>query len=146
MGVNVFRLPRLRPDRGRDGFSGSGHERPGATATNPRQQHRPEAAVSTFFGEVGRRPSGRGVLSSLFHRAPFAGRNWMTNHVRRREFITLLGGAAAAWPLAARAQLGGKLPTIGYLASTPATESQLTAAFAQRLRELGWIEGRSVAI
>jgi putative ABC transport system substrate-binding protein len=64
--------------------------------------------------------------------------------IRRREFITLLGGAAA-WPLAARAQQG-KLPTIGYMASTLATESQLVAAFEQRLRELGWIEGRSVAI
>jgi putative ABC transport system substrate-binding protein len=66
--------------------------------------------------------------------------------MRRRNFITLLGGAAA-WPLAARAQQAGKLPTIGYLGSaTPATQGQWVAAFAQRLRELGWIEGRSVAI
>ena len=67
--------------------------------------------------------------------------------MRRREFITLLGGAAAAWPLAARAQQAGKLPTIGLLgATTPAAQSQLTAAFVQRLRELGWIEGRTVTI
>jgi ABC-type uncharacterized transport system substrate-binding protein len=67
--------------------------------------------------------------------------------VKRREFITLLGGSAAAWPLAARAQQPGKLPTIGFLGSTtPAAQSQLTAAFVQRLRELGWIEGRTVAI
>ena len=67
--------------------------------------------------------------------------------MRRREFITLLGGAAAAWPLAARAQQPGKLPTIGFLgASTPSAWSQWTAAFVQRLRELGWIEGRTVAI
>jgi len=66
--------------------------------------------------------------------------------VRRRDFITLLGGAAA-WPLAARAQQPGKLPTIGYLgATTPATESQYTAAFLQRLCELGWIDGRNMAI
>jgi putative ABC transport system substrate-binding protein len=66
--------------------------------------------------------------------------------VRRREFITLLGGAAA-WPLAARAQQPGKLPTIGFLgASTPLAWSQWTAAFVQRLRELGWIDGRTVAI
>ena len=66
--------------------------------------------------------------------------------MRRRDFITLLGGAAA-WPLAARAQQPGKLPTIGYLgATTPATESQYTAAFLQRLRELGWIDGRNMAI
>jgi putative tryptophan/tyrosine transport system substrate-binding protein len=67
--------------------------------------------------------------------------------VRRRDFITLLGGAAAAWPLAARAQQAGKLPTIGYMGSTTATDqSGLVLAFAQRLRELGWIEGRTVAI
>ena len=67
--------------------------------------------------------------------------------MKRREFITLLGGAAAAWPLAARAQQPGMLPTIGYLGSaTPATQGQLVAAFVQRLRELGWIEGRTIAI
>jgi putative ABC transport system substrate-binding protein len=65
----------------------------------------------------------------------------------RREFITLLGGAAAVWPLAARAQQAGKLPTIGFLgASTPSAWGPWTAAFVQRLRELGWIEGRTVAI
>jgi putative ABC transport system substrate-binding protein len=67
--------------------------------------------------------------------------------MRRREFITLLGGAAAAWPLAATAQQPGRLPTIGYLGqSTLTVESQMVAAFAQRLGELGWVEGRTVAI
>jgi putative tryptophan/tyrosine transport system substrate-binding protein len=67
--------------------------------------------------------------------------------MRRREFITLLGGAAAVWPLVARAQQATKLPTIGYLGSaTLATESQRMAAFVQRLRELGWVEGRTVVI
>jgi putative ABC transport system substrate-binding protein len=67
--------------------------------------------------------------------------------VRRRKFIALLGGAAAAWPLAARAQQAGKLPTIGFLgATTPATWSLFVAAFVQRLRELGWSEGRTIAI
>jgi putative tryptophan/tyrosine transport system substrate-binding protein len=66
--------------------------------------------------------------------------------MKRREFITLLAGAAA-WPLAARAQQAGKVPIIGFLgATTPGGQSQLTAAFVQRLRELGWIEGRTVAI
>jgi putative tryptophan/tyrosine transport system substrate-binding protein len=66
--------------------------------------------------------------------------------MKRRDFITLLGGAAA-WPLAARAQQPAKLPTIGFLgATTPSAQSQWTAAFVQRLRELGWIEGRTVAI
>jgi putative ABC transport system substrate-binding protein len=67
--------------------------------------------------------------------------------VRRREFITLLGGAAAAWPVAARAQQAGKLPTIGYLGqSTASAESHRVTSFVQRLRELGWTEGRTVAI
>jgi putative ABC transport system substrate-binding protein len=67
--------------------------------------------------------------------------------VRRRTFITLLGGAAA-WPATARAQQASKLPTIGFLgASTPfGAWSEWTAAFVQRLRELGWVEGRNVAI
>src|SRR5215472_17132771 len=67
--------------------------------------------------------------------------------MKRRDFITLLGGAAAAWPLAARAQQAGKVPTIGFLgANTPSAQSRWTAAFVQRLRELGWIEGRTIAI
>jgi putative ABC transport system substrate-binding protein len=67
--------------------------------------------------------------------------------MKRREFITLLGGAAAAWPLAARTQQPGKLPTIGLLGSTTlSVESQRVAAFVQRLRELGWTEGRTIAI
>ena len=67
--------------------------------------------------------------------------------MKRREFVTLLGGAAAAWPLAAWAQQRGKLPTIGYLGTTTASAwSPWTAAFVQRLRELGWIEGRNLAI
>jgi len=66
--------------------------------------------------------------------------------MRRRELITLLGGAAA-WPLAARAQQSGKLPTIGFLgAATPLSWSEWTAAFVQRLRELGWVDGRTVTI
>jgi len=71
--------------------------------------------------------------------------------MKRREFIALAGGAAAtslsAWPLAARAQQAGKLPTIGFLgANSQSLQREWTAAFVQRLRELGWIEGRSVAI
>jgi putative ABC transport system substrate-binding protein len=67
--------------------------------------------------------------------------------VKRREFITLLGGAAVTWPLTGRAQQPGKLPTIGFLGgATALAGSQWVAAFVQRLRELGWIEGRTVAI
>jgi len=66
--------------------------------------------------------------------------------IGRRDFVTLLGGAAAAWPLAARAQQPGKVPTIGFLGANPLIESERVAAFVQRLRELGWIEGRTVSI
>jgi putative ABC transport system substrate-binding protein len=66
--------------------------------------------------------------------------------MKRRAFITLLGGAAATWPLAAGAQ-EAKLPTVGFLgASSPSAWSKWTAAFVKRLRELGWTEGRTVAI
>jgi ABC-type uncharacterized transport system substrate-binding protein len=69
------------------------------------------------------------------------------DQLKRREFITLLGGAAAAWPLAARAQQPGKVPTIGFLgAPTPTIGRLWLDAFVQRLRELGWIEGRTIAI
>ena len=71
----------------------------------------------------------------------------MTFCIKRREFITLLGGAVAAWTLPARAQQAGRLPTIGYLGAGASTaESPWTAAFMQRLRELGWIEGRTIAV
>src|SRR5262249_11233272 len=66
--------------------------------------------------------------------------------MKRRQFITLLGGAAT-WPLTARAQQPAKLPTIGFLGANNATfERASTDAFVQRLRELGWIENRTVAI
>jgi putative tryptophan/tyrosine transport system substrate-binding protein len=65
--------------------------------------------------------------------------------MRRREFITLLGGAAASWPLAARAQQATK--TIGLLGAVSASDPNThTAALVQRLHELGWIEGRTLAL
>jgi putative tryptophan/tyrosine transport system substrate-binding protein len=67
--------------------------------------------------------------------------------MKRREFIKLLGVATAARPFSVRAQRAGKLPMIGYLGSgTPSTDNQWLGAFVQRLRELGWIDGRDVAI
>jgi putative tryptophan/tyrosine transport system substrate-binding protein len=67
------------------------------------------------------------------------------DRLKRREFITLLAGAAA-WPLAARAQQTGKVPTIGFLGANPSIDSNRIAAFVQRLRELAWIDGRNLAI
>jgi putative ABC transport system substrate-binding protein len=67
--------------------------------------------------------------------------------IRRREFVTLLGGVAAAWPLAARAQQANKLPLVGFFSpNTRSAASPWTAAFVERLREVGWIEGRTIAI
>jgi putative tryptophan/tyrosine transport system substrate-binding protein len=65
--------------------------------------------------------------------------------MKRRKFITLLGGAVAVWPIAARAQQ--KLPIIGFLGVTSASVwTPWVSAFVQRLRELGWSEGRTIAI
>jgi putative tryptophan/tyrosine transport system substrate-binding protein len=67
--------------------------------------------------------------------------------MRRREFIAFLGSVVALeWPLATRAQQQGKPPTIGFLGTDASVWSPWTAAFVQRLRELGWIEGRTIAI
>jgi putative ABC transport system substrate-binding protein len=65
--------------------------------------------------------------------------------MRRREFIGLVGGSAA-WPLAARAQQSGKIPTIGFLGVNTTVWGPWTAAFVERLRALGWIEGRTITI
>jgi putative ABC transport system substrate-binding protein len=65
--------------------------------------------------------------------------------MRRREFIALTLGAAA-WPFSARAQQAGKLPTIGFLGADASIFSPWTAAFVQRLHELGWIEDRTIVI
>ena len=66
--------------------------------------------------------------------------------MKRRDFLALVGGAAC-WPLAARAQQPGRLPTIGFLGGgTPTSWKPWAAAFVQRLHELGWVEGRTIAI
>src|SRR5262245_25331834 len=117
---------------------GSRHRRNGALFGPSPPRH---ASVGIRSGlKTSARPDGDLLGTAI------KGRSAMLD-MRRREFITLLGGAAAAWPLAARAQQPSKLPTIGFLgAYTASVQGQWTAAFVQRLRDLGWIDGRTVAI
>ena len=73
----------------------------------------------------------------------------MAIHIRRREFIFTLGGAAAAWPLAARAQQGERMRRIGVLMNLSENDPEaqgLVAAFREGLAQLGWIDGRNVRI
>ena len=70
----------------------------------------------------------------------------MAIDIGRRKFIAALGSATVAWPLAARAQQAGKIPIIGFLGADASAFSPWTDAFVVRLRELGWIEGSTVAI
>src|SRR5689334_5613 len=65
--------------------------------------------------------------------------------MRRREFIRLIGGVVLSWPCGAIGQQAGKVPTIGFL-GTPAQSGWPVEAFDKRLRELGWIEGRTITI
>src|SRR5215510_4185892 len=66
--------------------------------------------------------------------------------MRRREVFILIAGTAAALPLQLRAQQAGKLPTIGFLGADAAGFAPWMAAFMNRMRELGWIEGRTIAV
>src|SRR5204863_518790 len=120
-----------------------------------RRLYRPSAQ-----GRQARGPAGRSVdqaraghqrsdreVARPHHSARPARHRRRGDRMKRRAIIALLGGVAVAWPLAARAQQPAKLPTIGLLGSTTALiESQWVAAFVQRLRQLGWIENRNVAL
>jgi putative ABC transport system substrate-binding protein len=69
--------------------------------------------------------------------------------MRRREFIAGLGGAAAAWPLAARAQQGGRVRRVGVLSNIAESDLEaqsMVAAFDQTLQDLGWVDGRNLRI
>jgi putative tryptophan/tyrosine transport system substrate-binding protein len=70
----------------------------------------------------------------------------MASYIGRRKFVAALGGAAAAWPLAARAQQPA-IPVVGFLRSTPsASFDHIVAAFRQGLSEVGFVDGRNIAI
>src|SRR6516164_4765624 len=102
---------------------------------------------SACLSALVRRPRDGNVVSFLHCMNDPRLEGHMASYIARRKFLATLGGAAAAWPLAARAQQAAKLPTIGYLgANSSSAESQRVAAFMQRLRELGWIESRNVTI
>jgi hypothetical protein len=71
------------------------------------------------------------------------------SHMKRREFITLLGGTAVAWPLAAWAQQGERMQRLGVLmnsAESDSTGQSYVGAFAQALRKLGWVDGKNLHI
>jgi hypothetical protein len=67
--------------------------------------------------------------------------------MRRRDLLFAIGGVAAGWPLGAKAQQAAKLPTIGFLGPlSQSTMASWTTAFVQRLRDLGWVDGRTITI
>src|SRR5262245_9591096 len=71
----------------------------------------------------------------------------MASHIERRKFLATLGGAAAAWPLAARAQQAERMRRIGILMSRAADEMEgRLVAYVQALRDFGWVEGRNVQL
>ncbi len=97
-------------------------------------------------GPLGRAENRGNAPSPGLLRNPTSPRAAGRGEKSRRSFISLLGAAAATWPLAARAQQSNKLPTIGLLGADPATWTPWTTAFVTRLGQLGWIDGRTVTI
>src|SRR5262249_38887918 len=140
-GIDVLRRERVRlvPARSR-------------LRTQNFARHQARRATGGAAGQIraGRQPQDRqgawARADADVHRARRRG-DRVRPKIKRGDFVSLLSGAAAAWPLAARAQQAGKLPTIGFLgAPTPLAWRSYVPAFVQRLNELGWIEGRTATI
>src|SRR6266511_2281915 len=94
------------------------------------------------------RASGRGG-ETVMTEPPSPLRMLLSRHTKRRDFISLLGGTAVAWPLAAHAQPGERMRRIGVVAALPADDPEWQArlaAFHQGLQELGWTVGRNVRV
>jgi ABC transporter substrate binding protein len=104
------------------------------------------------YGDLCRYPPEAGAVCGKAVRTDLGGGRAMKRTslpLRRRDFITLLGGAAAAWPLAARAQQGERVRRIGVLMHLPENDPEAQArmrAFLQGLQQLGWTEGRNLQI
>src|SRR5262249_24317668 len=113
-----------------DSSRGEAWGHPGRAADQVRSHHQSD-------GRKGAWPDNFGIIPPPRRRG---------DRMKRRAFITLLGGAAA-WPLAARAQYPAIVPTVAFFVSgTPSSHGLWFAALVERLRELGWIENRTVAI
>src|SRR5215831_10828022 len=141
--IHTWHSRSIRRNRAKPGFS-SGHRSRSNDEDSVRGPH--QGQRSTRTAPTGRtHDCKRPLCCTPNDLLPGGGHPHMSS---RREFITLLGGAAASaiWPRVARAQ-PAKVPTIGFLgAATLSSTSKSVTAFVQRLRELGWIEGRTVAI
>src|SRR6516164_9270605 len=133
---------RFRRNRAKPGVS-SGHRSRLNDEDSVRAPH--QGQQSTRTAPTGRTHDCKRLLCGTLHfLLPGGGHP----HMKRRAFITLLGGAAAAWPLAARAQ-GERMRRIGLLmngaADDPEAQARLTA-FVQGLQQLGWTDGHNVRI
>src|SRR5262245_29510541 len=147
-------IPRVRRSRWADELW-SEHSEHG---TSSRHLHRPHpqgrqarrlAGAAVHQGRVDHQPQDR--QGARPRNAGHAARPRRRGYrmIRRREFITLLGGALVAWPLAARAQQGERIRRIGALIGFAETDSygQASAnAFRQGLEQLGWVEGRNIRV
>src|ERR1700680_2758907 len=82
----------------------------------------------------------------MLSRTPSPGQRMQFDRTNRREFITLLGGAGAAWPLAARAQQPAKVLRVGILSPAASETAATLTAFREGIRDLGYIEGKTIAL